>query len=66
MNHNNKNVPPLPRQNLKGSHLDSKGLPLRMNFDQRTLDNPYGRSKSLKFTWDRFEGVTITPVDKQV
>lgn len=44
---------------LNAPTVDAKGLPLRMKFDKRRLDQPYGRAKRLRFSWNRFDGVVI-------
>ena len=47
---------------LKGSTVDEKGLPLRMKIGgERRLDQPYESSKKFKLTWNRVEGVLISP-----
>jgi hypothetical protein len=47
---------------LKGSTVDEKGLPLRMNIGgERRLDRPYEAAKKFKLAWNRFQGVVIVP-----
>jgi hypothetical protein len=49
---------------LKGSNVDAKGLPLRMNIEgERRLDEPYRTGKKFKLSYTLGQGVVIEPTE---
>ena len=64
MRENDKAEAPETPDYLRGSAVDSKGLPLRMKIDsERRLDKPYESAKKFKLGWNRLQGVVIIPQD---